>query len=206
MGEVALQRPQSEDAYRNAVGSMLEEVDRLTRLLDNLLTLSRADAAEHALEREPCDLLHLVEEVACDMAVLAEERGQRIEVSGDARTVRVDREVLRLAVVNLLDNAIKHSPEGGLIEATVSGAAERTTIAVHDHGPGVPIEHREHIFERFYRADEARSRSTGGSGLGLSIATWAVEAHGGSLVLADRDGTPGATFHIHLPWTEGLRS
>ncbi|MEQ8281105.1 MAG: heavy metal sensor histidine kinase [Deltaproteobacteria bacterium] len=203
VGEVALRRQQDAEAYRDVIGSMLEEVERLTRLLDSLLTLSRADGGRIPLDRKAEELLAMVRDVATDMAPLAEEKGQRIEVSGEPGTASVDREVLRLSIVNLLDNAIKHGPEGGLIDVTVSAASDPMTIVVHDEGAGVPIGHRKHIFERFYRVDKARSRATGGSGLGLSIARWAVEAHGGTLVLADDDGGTDATFRIRIPHSEG---
>jgi heavy metal sensor kinase len=199
VGEVALQAPQDAGRYREAIGSMLEEVDRLSRLVGSLLVLSRADAGP-ALRRRPIRLLDLANEAAALLEILADEKGQRIEVHGDAAvTAEVDGLILRQALINLIDNAIKYSPREGRIQIDVmkdeSGAA---VMGVSDQGPGVPVGDRARVFERFYRIDEARSREDGGAGLGLSIALWAVQAHGGKIDIQSREGA-GSTFRIILP-------
>jgi heavy metal sensor kinase len=200
VGEVALQDQRSPAEYRDVIGSMLEEVDRLTRLVESLLVLSRADAGQVQLQRADISLLALAQEAIALVEVLAEERRQRIAVEGDARAVvSVDRLILRQAIVNLVDNAIKYSPAEGLIsvQARVSDNSH-AILEVTDQGPGVPPEHRSHIFDRFCRMDAARAREWGGAGLGLSIARWAVEAHGGEIGLRS-EGARGSTFWIRLP-------
>jgi signal transduction histidine kinase len=132
--------------------------------------------------------------------VLAEEKGQTISVEGaDTARVQADPAILRQVLVNLLDNAIKYSPAGGRIAVRVHSAGTKTTaIEVEDSGPGISPEHREKVFDRFYRTDEARSRDTGGVGLGLAIAKWGAEAHGGRLELDSKPGS-GCVFRLFLP-------
>jgi signal transduction histidine kinase len=110
----------------------------------------------------------------------------------------VDGAVLKMALMNLLDNAIKHAPHGSVIEASVASDAEGARIDIHNGGEAIAAEHRQRIFDRFYRVDAGRSRSAGGSGLGLSVTRWAVQMHGGSVSVVD-DGRDGTTFRIRLP-------
>jgi heavy metal sensor kinase len=200
VGEVALQDQRSPAEYRDVIGSMLEEVDRLTRLAESLLALSRADAGHVQLQREEIPLLRLAEEASSVVEVLAEEKRQQIDIAGDANfLVSVDRLILRQAIVNLLDNAIKYSPQGSQILVRVqSGGNKQVFLDVIDQGPGIPNEHQPHVFDRFYRVDQARTRQWGGAGLGLSITRWAVEAHGGDITLESEAGH-GSTFRISLP-------
>jgi len=199
VGEVALRGPRGDAQCREAIGSMLEEVERLARLLDCLLTLSRADAGRLTIRPEPADLGELAREVAEELSVLAEDKEQALslEVAGPV-AVSVDPTVLRLAVVNLIDNAIKHGRRGGVVRVRVRRAGSQAVLEVADDGPGVPPEHRDRVFERFYRVDKARSRAQGGTGLGLAIARWAVEAHGGCIELESEVGK-GSTFRIIIP-------
>jgi len=133
------------------------------------------------------------------MSVLAERRGQSIRVGGDHDLfANVDEAVLRLALINLLDNAIKYGPEGGTIDVELSREADGIQIDVRDEGGGIASEHRDLIFDRFYRVDQGRSRSVGGNGLGLAVARWAVEAHGGTLTVEDT-GPSGTRFRIRIP-------
>jgi len=206
VGEVGLREPRDEKAYREVIGSMLEEVDRLSRLVDSLLTLSRADAGYVKLTPERVDLAELALEVANHLGVLAEEKRQSISVETMGPVyVGVDRLVLRQAIINLIDNAIKYSPEGTCIRVVVRKQLGRPTLEVIDKGPGIAAEHRERIFDRFYRVDKARSRELGGTGLGLSIARWAVEVHGGRIELESEEGR-GSTFRIVLPAPENAQS
>jgi len=202
VGEVALQAPKSMTEYRDVIGSMLEETDRLTRLVDSLLTLSRADAGHIHLQRTDISLLGLVQEATSLVEVLAEEKRQRISVEGaPTLIVSVDRLILRQALVNLIDNAIKYSPAGAEILVRVTaGKHSQLIVEVVDQGPGVPQEHQSRIFDRFYRVDSARSREWGGAGLGLAIARWAVEVHGGQISLESVEGQ-GSTFRVALPST-----
>src|SRR5262249_52798128 len=138
----------------------------------------------------------LAEEVTAQVEVLAEEKRQELSIEAAARIeVMADRIVLRQALLNLLDNAIKHSPEGGRVRVLVGKRAGIPLIEVIDNGPGIPLEHQEAIFQRFYRVDPARARSAGGVGLGLCIARWAVELHGGRIELESEEGK-GSTFRI----------
>jgi heavy metal sensor kinase len=200
VGEVALQTLRSPSEYRDVIGSMLEEVDRLTKLVESLLTLSRADAGRVQLQRSDISLLALAKEASGLMEVLAEEKRQHIEIDGDSDLrVSADRLILRQALVNLLDNAIKYSPANSRIRVYVGRMPDnRVALDVTDQGPGIPNEHQPYVFDRFYRVDKARTREWGGAGLGLSIAQWAVEAHSGQLTLKSEEGQ-GATFRISLP-------
>jgi heavy metal sensor kinase len=200
VGEVALQDQKSPAEYRDVIGSMLEEVDRLTRLAESLLALSRADAGHIQLQREVIPLLQLAKEAGSVVEVLAEEKRQRIDIEGDAGVlVSADRLILRQAIVNLLDNAIKYSPtESRVLVRVQSGGDKQAFLDVVDQGPGIPSEHQPYVFDRFYRVDRARTREWGGAGLGLSITRWEVEAHGGEITLMSEEGR-GSTFRVSLP-------
>jgi heavy metal sensor kinase len=203
VGEIGLRGRRDPAAYREVIGSMLEEVDRLSLLVDRLLTLSRADSGESMLSRDRVDLCELAEEVTTQLVVLAEEKQQSLVVQAGRPSMCVgDRMVLRQALLNLVDNAIKYSPVGGQIAVKVSTTTGGMAVLdVSDTGPGIPVDLRPRVFDRFYRADRSRSRENGGgTGLGLSIARWAVEVNGGQLTLEDSDGA-GATFRITLPNT-----
>jgi heavy metal sensor kinase len=198
IGELGMRDTRAARDYQDAIGSMLEEVDRMTRLVDTLLRLSRGDAGTVKLTPEAINLADLARDVSSSLQVLAEERGQRIDLDLPAETpVRVDRLVLREAVTNLVDNAIKYSGAGSTITISVAVVDQRAQLAVKDRGPGIPAGHRDRIFDRFYRIDEGRSREMGGTGLGLAIAKWAVEANGGQLTVASADA--GSTFTVTLP-------
>ncbi len=199
VGEVALQNTGDAAYYRDIIGSMLEEVNRLTRLVESLLTMSRADAGQIQLQRTTVEVLDLAKESAALLEVLAEEKHQTIIVDGDpSLTVRADRLILRQALINLIDNAVKYSPSGEDIEVRVRAIGKDVLIEVRDNGPGISAEHADKVFQRFYRIDKARTRAEGGTGLGLSIVEWAVSANGGSVELNPGLG-PGCTFTIRLP-------
>lgn len=200
VGEVGLQKDGSREAYRDMVGSMLEEVTRLTELVESLLTISRADAGAIELHPTPFSLDDLIRETQMLFEVLLEERNQRLELAGDTGVILcADRLLLRQVLVNLLHNAIKFSPSGGLVRLTVTHRpGEGTDMTVEDSGPGIAEEHRPYVFDRFYRADRSRSREQGGSGLGLSIVKWVVETHGGTVTL-EESSLGGALFRIILP-------
>jgi heavy metal sensor kinase len=199
VGEVALSKGGNENYYRDTIGSMLEETNRLTKLVDSLLTMSRADAGRVPLHFAPVSLLDLATESANLLEVLAEEKGQSIHIEGHAATqVNADRTILRQAFVNLIDNAVKFSPEKGIIQIRVREEGSDAVVEVQDNGPGIPPEHRARIFERFYRVDKARTRQEGGTGLGLSIVEWAVTVHRGT-VEVNCDPGAGSIFRILLP-------
>lgn len=200
VGEVALQQERNPEEYRDVIGSMLEEVDRLTRLVESLLVLSRADARHIQLHRTDMPLISVAREAASMLDVLAEEKRQKIEVEGDINVVvSADRLILRQAIVNLLDNAIKYSPfDSSILIRIQHGEDNKALLDVIDQGVGIPSEHQPHIFDRFYRVDKARTREWGGAGLGLSIARWAIQVHGGDITLKSEEGC-GSTFRISIP-------
>lgn len=198
VGEVGLTDRHDAAGYRDIIGSMLEDADRLTRLVDSLLTLSRADAGQAVLQAETLDLSELARHVVNDLNVLAEERHQSVRIEAPAPVLAsADRLVITQAMVNLLDNAIKYSPDGSEIVVAVAEDPD-PQVDVTDRGLGVPLEHRDRIFDRFYRIDRSRARGAGGTGLGLAIAHWAVQANGGSLTL-HQTGPSGSTFRISFP-------
>lgn len=205
VGEVGLQRSQSSEEYRDIIGSMLEEVARVTSIIDTLLTIAQTDSGAFKLNRTVFPLMDIVEESVGVVAVLAEEKKQTIHVGGDTTvSVSADRGFLRMAIVNLLDNAVKYSPPGSPIDVEVQSlkgeaqSARYAKLLIKDEGPGIPASEASHVFDRFYRLDEARTRDAGGAGLGLAIAKWSVEAHGGQIFL-DLSVERGAGFAIHLP-------
>lgn len=200
VGEVGLQEGGDAAACREVIGSMLEEADRLARLVDSLLTLSRADSGMMPLEREPTDLTALAADVIDCLGVLAEEKEQSLILdAGEPVTAEIDRTTLRQALINLVDNAIKFTPRKGHIRVAVKLAtAEEAVIEVSDDGPGIAKEHQARIFDRFYRVDKGRSREMGGAGLGLAITRWAVEVNNGRIMLESEEGR-GSTFRIVLP-------
>ena len=198
VGEVGLRKRRSEAEHRAVIGSMLEDTSRLAGLVDRLFTLSRADLGEVKLSADELDLGALAESVAGDLGVLAEEKGQSMTVErrGTARCVG-DRLVLRQALINLVENAVKYTPPGGRIRLRASAASGRAALDVCDTGPGIPADRRGRIFERFYRGSHHRSGEAG-AGLGLALAKWAVEAHGGELTYEPADGG-GSRFAMRLP-------
>jgi signal transduction histidine kinase len=198
VGEVGVREHRDEVAYRGIIGSMLEEADRLASLVDRLLTLSRAETGQAKLSLEVFDLHELAHEVAGHLDVLAEEKRQSISVERiGTPQAYADRVVVRQAVINLVDNAIKFSPVGGRIRIRVAEDADEATLDVMDSGGGIDAAARDRIFDRFYRVSNVPGEATG-AGLGLSIAKGAVEANGGRLTLA-ASGADGSTFRIALP-------
>ena len=179
---------------------VLEEIDRLTSLVDDLLTISRADSGQIRLHRTVVPVMALVREAAGLFEILMEEKSQRLVLEGDEYAqVAGDGLFLRQALVNVLHNAVKYSPVGEAISVRVRNSdANQVTVEIQDRGPGIPLEDQSRIFDRFYRVDKTRWGESVGAGLGLSIAKWAVEAHGGSIGL-DSAPNHGSTFRISLP-------
>jgi heavy metal sensor kinase len=199
VGEVGLQKGKSAAEYREIIGSMLEEVNRLTRLVETLLTISRADAGQIQPSFSVFPVGDMVREVASVIEVLIDDKKQNLHLHIDRNIMlKADRLLLRHAVLNILQNAVNHSPEGGDISVHVAAAAGRVQIRIADSGPGIPAEHRQHIFDRFYRVDAARARNTGGTGLGLAIAKWAVQVQGGQIRIEEKEENAGAVFCIEL--------
>jgi heavy metal sensor kinase len=200
VGEVALRNTRDASAYRDVIGSMLEEVDRLTRLVESLLTLTRADSGKIHLTPEALDLGALAGNVIDQLRVLADEKQQELALRAPVPVHAMgDPALVRHALTNVIHNAIKYTPSGGTIsvESSTPGFGQ-AVIEVRDSGPGIPAAHRDRIFDRFYRVDASRSREEGGVGLGLAIARWAIEANGGRIELAS-DERRGSLFRILLP-------
>jgi heavy metal sensor kinase len=201
--EVALAGPAVTPEQERLLGSVLEECARLTRLTEQLLALAREDARCGAAVREPVDVAAVVAAVADNLLPLAEAKGITLQVKAAGHPeVAGDAAQLRQVFYNLLDNAIKYTPAGGKVEARVEATPPGALVTVRDTGIGIPREHLPHVFERFYRADRARSRAEGGTGLGLSIARSIVAAHGGDVVLASAPGE-GTTCTVVLPAEPG---
>ena len=200
VGEVALQRPMDEGSYREAIGSMLEETQRLTRLVDNLLILARGETGKAKLDPRPTNLSTLVGTVVDELRILAEDKQQTLStLFSSPLAVNVDGATLRLAVSNVLHNAIIYTQKGGHIEVITARTEDRkATIDIIDDGPGIPEAERDKVFERFHRVDKARPRVEGGAGLGLAIARWAVEANDGVIFFLDKE-RPGTLCRITLP-------
>ena len=186
--------------FRETIGSVLEEVERLARIVEQLFALSRLDAGESRAEWVQFDLADLAATTAEQMGLLAEDRG--IAVSCDAAQpvlVDGDRSRLKQVVVNLLDNAIKYTPEKGRIQLRVAATDGHATLEVSDSGIGIPADALSHVFERFFRVDKARTRDPEGAGLGLSIVKSICTAHGAT-VEVESNGV-GSRFRVKLPLT-----
>jgi heavy metal sensor kinase len=197
--EVGLSKTRDAASYREVLEAVEQETDRLIRLVGSLLTLARADAGQLQIANEPTSLTEILDSAREQVKLNARER--RIELTanyGRAVHIRGDRSLLIQLFLNLLENAIKYTEPGGAVTAGWTVDAEEVRVWVRDTGVGIPFEHQSHIFERFYRADSARSRAQGGAGLGLSICRWISEAHGGSI---SAESTPGggSVFTVRLP-------
>lgn len=179
--------------------SLQRETERLIRLVNDLLILTRADAGNLRLNLQPLDLAELARSRAAQFAVLAARRGITVTVSG-AESARVLADADRLAQVldNLLENATRYSPEGATIAVEIAASGAKGQCAVRDTGPGIPEKHLPFIFERFYRADSSRNRQTGGAGLGLAIVKALILAQGGQVHAESRAGQ-GTTLQFELP-------
>jgi heavy metal sensor kinase len=179
--------------------SILEEVERLGRIVEGLFAISRLDAGEAQKQTAPFDLATLAVSTAEQMCLLAEDKN--ISITTDAPhevTVEGDRSRLKQVIVNLLDNAIKYTQEGGKVRLSVFARDGHAMLEVEDNGIGIPAEAQAHIFERFFRVDKARSRELGGAGLGLSIVRSICAAHGGQVEVRSSNGH-GSLFTVELP-------
>jgi len=172
---------------------------RLTRLVESLLVLTRADSGEVQLAPEDLELGGLAGSVIDQLRVLADEKQQELTLRAPIPVPAMgDAALIRHALMNLIHNAIKYTPNDGTITVEVNATDGRAMIEVQDSGPGIPAGHRDRIFDRFYRVDAGRSRDEGGVGLGLAIARWAIEANGGQIELASGQDR-GSLFRVILP-------
>jgi len=181
------------------LSSLVEEIDQLAGLIDDLQTLALSDAGALDLRREPTDLCALLQQLGLAFRERLAERAISLELDlPQQATMAVDAQRLRQLLHNLLENCARYTDRGGWVRITVKASGEGVTISVEDSGPGVSDRQLQRLFERFYRAEESRSRSGGGSGLGLSICRNIVEAHGGVIRAAHGDAG-GLAIHIELP-------
>lgn len=203
--EVTLEKPQRADnEYRESLRIVDQQTRRLTRIVEDMFTLARADAGHRELERTDFYLDELLGETVRAAQVLAERKGVQIELKPARETpYRGDEGLLRQMLLNLLSNSIKFTSGGGHVSLKLVHEGDKQVITVEDSGSGIPLEAQPHVFERFFRADKARSRAEAihngsGAGLGLSIARWIAEAHVGTIRLERSDAT-GTTFKVELP-------
>lgn len=197
--EVALRgTPAGDEDQRELLGDVLHECDHMTRLVEDLLLLSRLDAGQLQLARAPVAAADLLDEVARQIGRLAAERGVALAIDAAPVSLCGDQVRVRQVLLILLDNALRHTPAGGSIAVRASAAGRETEIVVSDTGAGIPAEHLPHLFERFYRADSSRHDEQRGSGLGLSIARALVQAQGGRISLSSAPGA-GTEARIVLP-------
>jgi two-component system, OmpR family, sensor kinase len=189
------------DQYRRTLTSIIDEVERMSAIVENLLLLARADAEQVTIRREKVALEDVVLRVFEQMEGIARRKGVSIDI-GEMDSAEVEGDPLWLGqiVTNLVNNAIKYTPAGGRVALSLSadGAQPAAAVRVSDTGPGIPAEHLPRIFDRFYRVDPGRSRDAGGVGLGLNIAQWAAHAHGGEITVESEVGM-GTTFSLLLP-------
>jgi heavy metal sensor kinase len=197
--ELALRRPRSPEEYRLVFESNLEEIDRMARIVEDLLFLSRADLGEVSTERQPVKLDTLVEDIQRQAAVLGQEHGIEVLIEAiQPATVLGDDLRLRELVLNIVENAVRYSRAGGQVKMVLTRAGGAVRLTVSDQGIGISPEAQGRIFDRFYRADEARAHSPKGTGLGLAICKWIAEAHQGHIEVESEPGK-GSRFTVVLP-------
>jgi len=198
--EIALRAREDDPAvYREVLESTIRECDRMIGVVESLLLIAQAEAGDIPVRREPFRLDGLLVELTETFRVLAEEAGLSLEAE-DFPEIVVDADAMRLheLFANLLDNAVKYTPPGERVTISCDVTEREVHVHVADTGEGIPEAEQDKIFDRFYRVDHSRSRDTGGSGLGLSIARWIVRAHGGRIEVESAPGA-GSTFTVILP-------
>jgi heavy metal sensor kinase len=186
-------------ALSEQIGSALEETHRMSHIVESLLAISRLDAGEVKMDKQRLDLGELAASTVDQMRLLAEEKSIRLESKAGVEVcVEGDRSRLQQVIVNLVANAIKYTQEAGTVEVQVRRKGNAAVLEVSDNGPGIPADALPHIFERFYRADKARSRNSGGAGLGLAIVKAICAVHGAEVSVFSQEGK-GSTFSVELP-------
>lgn len=198
-----LRRERPGQEYRQALRSMQEEVEHMSGIVEQLLILARAEAGESILQVEPLALGAVVAPVVASVDVLAAEKGVAVQMCAAPAGIKGDPGRIRQLLLNLLDNALRHTPTGGRIDITIATVGEHAVLSVADTGEGIASEDLPHVFERFYRGDRARRRGGGNAGLGLTIVAWIVEAHGGKIHVRSRPGE-GAVFTVRFPLLAGV--
>jgi heavy metal sensor kinase len=197
--ELELRAPGASEPQRQAFASQLDEIDRLTRLIDHILTLARAESGQFHLTFEPVDLGALAASLVEQLEPVAESRALALTCTQENHVVvRGDAGWLQRLLLNLMDNAVKFTPPNGAVEVRVSSDADSAHIAVQDTGIGLTPQDARQVFERFFRADPARTTSVEGAGLGLSLVQWIAEQHHGTVTVDSAHGR-GSTFTVTIP-------
>lgn len=198
--ELALRRSRGEAEYKESLRHILLEAERTTALIEQLLSLARADSGRETVKLQPVNLAQVLSGVVEGWQQVAAIRSMQLSARIDDAAVFVmgDGPLLRRLADILLDNAIKYTPSPGAVRLTLEQNADKAVMTVQDSGVGIAPEEQSKIFERFYRVDRARARAQGGTGLGLAIAQWIVSQHLGSIAVESRPGE-GATFRVQLP-------
>src|SRR3569832_2366158 len=202
--EVALGKTRTVDEYQQSLSMIQEEAEQLSRIVEELFILARQPInTRAALSKERVSLNDAVRDCARAAQVLATQKGVRLKLENDSPAIALngDRELITRLILNLLDNAVKYTPAGGEISLALARENGNAEIVVRDTGMGIPETDQSRVFDRFFRVDKARARALGGAGLGLSIAQWIVEVHGGEISVASAPGR-GSTFTILLPLTQ----
>ena len=195
---LTLQKDRTKNNYRQSLETISQEAHRMSRTIDQLLALARADSGKEKLTFRKVNLSRLAAKLSSDVEMLCRDKGLNYELGQMGNlVVKGDRTKLRQLLLNILDNAIRYTPRGGKISISVQPEGEMAVVSVSDTGIGIPPEDLPHIFDRFYRVDKVRSRSEGGSGLGLAIAKRIAEMHGGKIEVDSTVGT-GSTFRVCL--------
>jgi signal transduction histidine kinase len=197
--EVALAQQRSIDEYKASLNLIKDEAEQLSRIVEDLFILARQPFDAPAIMRERVSLDKVVGECARAAQVLAARKELKLTVNANKPLSLIgDDELLQRMILNLLDNAVKYTPAGGEVSLDLAGHNGDARITVRDTGIGIPEKDQPYIFDRFYRVDKARSRAMGGAGLGLSIAHWIAEAHGGTISVESQPGR-GSAFTVELP-------
>src|SRR5256885_1235400 len=197
--EVALMEANSAEQYRRVLASQLEEFEKLTRMINQLLTLARAESGDVAIANEPVNISSMTESLAEQLEPVAASKDVSISCKCDSDVIlRGDAAWVERIILNLVDNAIKFTPPGGHVQIKVSRVDGDAILDIADDGIGIAPEAVPHIFERFYRADPSRSNRADGAGLGLSLVKWAVDQHRGSIQVQSSLGR-GTRFIVRLP-------
>ncbi len=192
-----------EEEYREALHMVAEQTRRLSRIVNDMFMLARADAGQYPLRKQTLYLNDLLEEAARAGAVLASDRRASVQLTNLPEAVfHGDEDLLRQMLLNLVDNAVKFTPSDGAVTLSLERRKDEYLLSVTDTGPGIPAEARRHIFERFYRAEKGHTRAEDGAGLGLAIARWIARAHNGDIELVDAD-VSRTKFIIRLPFANG---
>ncbi len=195
--QVALSRPRENDEYQTLLVSNIEEYERLARMIENTLFLARADNAQLAVSRETLSVKTELERIRDYFEGLAEEAGVTLAVEAHDTSVSADPILFQRAVSNLVSNAIQHTPRGGLVRLSANAYPQSLEITVENSGPQIPPEHVPHIFDRYYRADAARSASSRSAGLGLAIVRAIMHLHGGEVTVRSVIGE-STTFYLRF--------